>query len=235
MKNVKKALLGTTLAGALVVSTGIGTYSWFTSDAKTAGQIENGTLEINDNNESFTNSLFELTDFAPSQLQWTDDLIIENTGTLATYLKAQYNHSVDKASLGQYKVGYIAYKYKGELDEEVLVNSQTALEKLFNGTTNERSASSVVENGEVTYGILTAEEFSKAASTNKTISIADGGESGEKNSFWGLQPDEKIAITFGVKLGDKAGNEYQEVHYAANFNVNAKQVDRGSEYSNSEE
>lgn len=232
MKNVKKALIGTTLAGALVVSTGIGTYSWFTSDANTSGQIDNGTLEIN-HNESFTNPLFELTDFAPSQLKWTEDFIIENTGSLDTYLSAQYNHSVDKASLKQYKVGYVAYKYKGELDTEVMVNSQTSLEKLFNGTTNERSANpATVTNGEVAYGILSAESIEKAVSTNKSILIADGGESGEINSFWGLKPDEKIAITFGVKLADKAGNEYQGVHYAADFTVQAKQVDRGSEYSN---
>ena len=46
MKTVKKALLATSLAGALVVSAGYGTYSWFTSSTSAMGTIDTGNYRL---------------------------------------------------------------------------------------------------------------------------------------------------------------------------------------------
>ncbi|KMJ56506.1 hypothetical protein AB685_21505 [Bacillus sp. LL01] len=46
MNKTKKVLLGTALAGAVVVGAGFGTFSWFTSSANVSGEVLNSTLEI---------------------------------------------------------------------------------------------------------------------------------------------------------------------------------------------
>ncbi|MGW8786569.1 hypothetical protein [Heyndrickxia sporothermodurans] len=69
MKKMKKALLGTTLVGALVVSAGFGTYSWFTSETNASGQIANGSLQLN-NGQNITEKIIDGVDFAPSQLKY---------------------------------------------------------------------------------------------------------------------------------------------------------------------
>jgi spore coat-associated protein N len=48
MKKVKRALLGTVLAGAVVVGASVGTYSWFNAQVVSSGNIQNYTLELND-------------------------------------------------------------------------------------------------------------------------------------------------------------------------------------------
>ena len=46
IKSVKKAVLGTALAGVLVAGAGFGTYSWFTDSTKAQGQVKNAIVEI---------------------------------------------------------------------------------------------------------------------------------------------------------------------------------------------
>ncbi|MFG6496218.1 TasA family protein [Fictibacillus sp. UD] len=226
MRVAKKAFLGTALAGALVVSAGFGTYSWFT-DVKTAnGTIDNGTLTLGMDTE-----LFKHTNFAPSQMLVSDFKKIDNTGSLDQTLRASYTHSVDKASVRKYKVGYLAVKYAERPNETVLKDMAIAFQKGFDkGETNP-----VVPNGksrtaasyEVEGGLLSADEASamkaQAANHEKTIHFGEG-------KFWKLKDNQNIEIMFFVKLLDSAGNEYQGAHYDAEFKVEAKQTDDGAEF-----
>ncbi|WP_096156686.1 hypothetical protein [Bacillus sp. FJAT-45066] len=46
MTKVKKAVLGTALAGAIVAGAGFGTYSWFTGSTEAHGVVDNAIVEI---------------------------------------------------------------------------------------------------------------------------------------------------------------------------------------------
>lgn len=226
MKKAKKALLGTALAGALVVSAGFGTYSWFT-DVKTAnGEIDNGTLTL-----GMDTQLFAHENFAPSQILVSDFKKIENTGSLDQILRATYTHSVDKASVKKYKVGYLAIKYAERPNETVLKDIAMAYQNGF----DKGVGNPVIPNGkskqaasyEVEGGLLSEEQASamkaQAANHEKAIHFGKGG-------FWNLKDNQNIEIMFFVKLLDSAGNEYQGAHYDAEFKVEAKQTDEGAEF-----
>ncbi|PUB10637.1 hypothetical protein [Paenisporosarcina sp. OV554] len=225
MKKTKKMLLGTALAGTLVVvSAGFGTYSWFTSETNALGDMKSGVLAINDGIDIDT-PIFSGTKFTPSQLQYGEWLSLSNTGDLDTYLKATYKHSVDKASLGAYEVGYMAMKYTKTPGQDVYEDSKIKLANLLKGTTNERSLSipSNSDGVEIVGNVVSQE-------------AVDSGEiifgKGEKDSFWQLDEGQYIDIMIGIKLDESAGNEYQGATYSAAFNVIAKQTDEGAKYEN---
>ena len=224
MKKTKKLLLGTALAGTLIVSAGFGTYSWFTSETNAQGSMENGVLAINDG-VNIETPIFEGTKFAPSQLQYGEWLSLSNTGDLETYLKATYKHSVDKASLEGYEIGYMAMKYTVAPGTEVYEDSKIELDNLFNGTTNERplSISSQSDGVEIHGNIL-----SQAEVNSGEIIFGEG----EEDSFWQLDEGQYIDIMIAIKLDESAGNEYQGATYNASFNVVAKQTDEGAQYEN---
>lgn len=226
MKSLKKALLGTALAGTLVVGAGYGTYSWFTAQSQATGTIDNGTLALGE-----LQPLFAQIGFAPSQLLFSDFNIIENTGDVDQQLKATFTHSVDKANVSKYKVGYVAIKYKEKPDGDVIKDFKIRIDNLINGNPT-RSKAALASNAdyELVEGVLTTEEVQSlmkaqddGAKTSKTINLGNG-------NFWELEDDQYIGITFGVKLSEKAGNEYQGAHYNAEFKVEAKQVDEGAEF-----
>ncbi|KON88799.1 hypothetical protein AF332_19670 [Sporosarcina globispora] len=246
----KKALLGTTLAGAIAVAASYGTYSWFTSETTAKGEITNAFVQLN-NGKDIKQSIVAVENFAPSQLVFGDFLTIDNTGTVDTFLQAKLHQSLDKPlSLDTYKVGFVALKYKVKPTEEVLKESQIKLEELFEGTTNEVTANKVTTNAvstnAVTRSLASGEsveiaegveiiagflpEKSAAAVGEKEILLGDGAESGEDNKFWNLEADEYIDISFGVKLDESATNDYQGVKYSANLSVKAKQKDDGALY-----
>ncbi|MEI4831365.1 hypothetical protein WAX78_18220 [Bacillus sp. FJAT-53711] len=235
----KKALLGTTLAGAIAVAASYGTYSWFTSETTAKGKITNAVVQLN-NGKDMKGNLVAAGNFAPSQLVFGDWLTIDNTGTVDTFLQAKLQQSLDKPlSLDAYKVGYVALKYKVKPTEDVLKESQLKLEELFEGTTNEVSPS-LPEGVEMVTGFLNAPAGEKsvasiaaksaAAVGQKEILLGDGAESGTDNKFWNLEKDEYIDISFGVKLDESAKNEYQGVTYSAKLSVKAKQKDDGALY-----
>ncbi|MBD7964935.1 TasA family protein [Fictibacillus norfolkensis] len=226
MKVAKKALLGTALAGAMVVSAGFGTYSWFT-DVKTAnGTIDNGSLTLGMDTELFAHK-----NFAPSQMFVSEFKKIENTGSLDQILRASYTHSVDKASVKKYKVGYLAVKYAERPDGAVLKDIAMAYQKGFDkGVTNPvlpMGSAKSANSYEVEGGVLSEEQASamkaQAANHEKTIHFGEG-------KFWKLKDNQNIEIMFFVKLLDSAGNEYQGAHYDAEFKVEAKQTDNGAEF-----
>ncbi|MQR94610.1 TasA family protein [Fictibacillus phosphorivorans] len=226
MKKAKKALLGTALAGALVVSAGLGTYSWFT-DVKTANsEIDNGTLTLGMDTQLFTHEKF-----APSQVLVSDFKKIENTGSLDQILRASYTHSVDKASAKKYKVAYLAIKYAERPDETVLKGMATEYEKGFKkGVDNPVMPSGKSKQAvgyEVEGGVVSADEASamkmQAANQEKTFKFG-------KDGFWKLKDNQSIEIMFFVKLLDSAGNEYQGAQYNGEFKVEAKQTDEGADF-----
>src|SRR5699024_4448482 len=110
MKKTKRLLIVTALSGILIATAGLGTYSWFTSESNAQGTMESGVLEINDGGD-IEEPLFSGAKFSPSQLQYGNWISISNSGDLDTHLKTTYTHSVDKASLEAYEVGYMAMKY----------------------------------------------------------------------------------------------------------------------------
>ncbi|WP_169864951.1 TasA family protein [Sutcliffiella halmapala] len=234
----KKALLGATLAGAIVIGGSYGTYSWFTSEVKATGEIINGTLQLN-NGEDISTSIVSIDNFAPSQLVWGDWMTLENTGTMDAHLQATLHQQLDKqVSVDTYKLGYVAYKYKVQLDDETLEAAQLAFEELFDGTTNERTFSAptvkeIAPGVEMIYGFVNVEEKQKTAGNigEKTVLLGDGAESGHINEFWQLDSDEYIDLSFAIKLDEHAGNEYQGVTYNAELTVKAKHKDDGSEYN----
>lgn len=235
----KKALLGTTLAGAIAVAASYGTYSWFTSETTAKGKITNTIVQLN-NGEDMKGNLVAAGNFAPSQLVFGDWLTIDNTGTADTFLQAKLQQSLDKPlSLDTYKVGYVALKYKVKPTKDVLKESQMKLEELFEGTTNEVSPS-LPEDVEIVTGFVDVPAGEKsvasiaaksaAAVGEKEVLLGDGAEVGVDNEFWNLETDEYIDISFGVKLDESAPNDYQGVTYSAELSVKAKQKDDGALY-----
>jgi len=238
MKNIKKALIGTALAGSLIVGAGFGTYSWFTAESHATGSIENGTLSLSE-----MGPLFAQTQFAPSQVIFSEAQTIENTGSLPQVLKATYKHNIDKADLSKYKVGYIAYKFKANQSADVPSQTKDKLQAVLNGTYNivdsnaqtpKLKSTAAAQNVETANGVLTDQQVQslavKAANTQgaieKTITIGDG----DKQKFWTLKKNEQIVILFAVKLSENAGIEYQGANYKASFDVEGKQTDSGAQY-----
>ncbi|MDR7073339.1 TasA family protein [Fictibacillus barbaricus] len=226
MNKAKKALLGTALAGAMVVSAGFGTYSWFTDVKEANGTIQNGTLTV-----GMDSNLFAHQNFAPSQMLISNWKTIQNTGSLDQQLRATYTHSIDKeAGIGKYKVGYMAIKYSVKPD----AGTEAAFKEKFQRGFDKGITNPVMDQGlvaakskyEVVSGTISAEEaqgLAKAASMSKTLNFGKG-------KFWQLNEGENIDILFAVKLLDTAGNEYQGANYSATFKVEAKQTDNGAEF-----
>lgn len=235
MKKMKKALLGTTLVGALVVSAGFGTYSWFTSETNAAGEIANGTLQLN-NGQNITEKVIDGVDFAPSQLKYGEWMTIDNTGSQDTHIKATLSQSLDKdINIKKYKVGYIALKYKEKPSGDVLKASKIKLEKLFEGTTNVVDTFQAAgDEIEVAPGVTAVTGFVgeegvtgfKALSNNKEWILGEG----TNKPFWRLKSDQYIDVVFAIKLDESANNDYQGVKYTADLKVQAKQTDEGSKY-----
>ncbi|WGG45437.1 hypothetical protein [Rossellomorea sp. DA94] len=238
MKSVKKALLATSLAGALVVSAGYGTYSWFTSSTSAAGTIENGTLSVN-NGEAITTPLFTGAKFAPSQVVYGDIFTLENTGNLKQNLRLTYTGTVDKASADPYKIYYMAFKYKEKPNMDKLKDWRMAWEKgFFNGNHNPqmsmaKSAVAELPKGvEVVTGEATVEEVQAMSNLAKSSSEGDKVFKFGNDEFFTLEEDQYITMAFDVKLDQSAGNEYQGAKYSGNLMVEAKQTDQGAKFEN---
>lgn len=236
MKNIKKVLIGTALAGSLVVGASYGTYSWFTAETSSTGTIENGTFALGE-----MAALFQHQNFAPSQVLFSEVQTIDNTGTLDQILKATYNHSVspigNKAIISKYKVGYFAFK--STADNQPSPDGENGyidknIDKIFKGSSNVvlSKAAAVVDQGlQVKEGLLSDQAAPNLAAksqglTEKTFVVGNG----DNDSYWTLKSGEHIDVIFVVKLDESAGNEFQTIQYTGNFNVKAKQTDVGAEF-----
>ncbi|WHY35139.1 TasA family protein [Cytobacillus firmus] len=86
MKKMKKALLGTALAGTLVIGAGAGTYSWFNASYKASGTITNHTLTI-DEGTSVTEPITFSGKLAPGN-NVTGSFAFKNTGSMEQVVQA---------------------------------------------------------------------------------------------------------------------------------------------------
>ncbi|WP_100373750.1 hypothetical protein [Bacillus sp. FJAT-45037] len=116
MQKTKKALLGTALAGAIVIGAGFGTFSWFTSNAVVSGEITNSVIEITPESQVFNMKVNkgEFDNMAPSRVafsQWTE---FKNRSTEPVKLQAIFNSTLipdpkhdpnSEASLEKYNQG----------------------------------------------------------------------------------------------------------------------------------
>jgi spore coat-associated protein N len=93
MNKMKKALLGTALAGTLVVGAGYGTYSWFTAESTVSGDIQNYTLSLSPSSVHLFDANEKL---APSRTI-SDEFTITNSGELDQFLRGQFSLNADKA------------------------------------------------------------------------------------------------------------------------------------------
>lgn len=235
LSKVKKALIGTSIAGMITVSLSYGTYSWFTSETTAQGKIINSTVQLN-NGQNIEENIVNIDGFSPSQLVFGDWMKINNTGTVASPLQAKLFQSIDKnLSIDTYKVGYVAIKYKVEPTADELKAYQIKLEELFKGTTNEvaqpKNIPLTIKDDKVDMIIGFVNQNSERKASNKSeILLGDGAESGEANVFWKLEPEEYISLSFGVKMDETASNDFQGVSYDAKLSVIAKQQDEGATY-----
>ncbi|KQL56651.1 MULTISPECIES: TasA family protein [Bacillaceae] len=232
-KALKLSLLGTAFAGALVfTATSTGSFAWFTDSVEATGEIQGGTLELN-NGQDIDGSIVQASNFAPSQLIFGDWLSVENTGTLDTHLQATYRHQVDlEVPIDAYKVGYIALKYTVAPGRDVYEDAQYRLDQLFNGVTNEVqtfSAASTAGSDDVEVLVAIVDESEYDQNTGELF-LGDGSQTGRDNEFWQLDEGQYIDLNFGVKLDENAGNEYQGAVYQAVLEVLAKQTDNGANY-----
>jgi len=230
VKKVKITLLYLSLAGLLIAAAGFGTFAWFTSKTTAEGEMQTGTLELNQG-EDIETSIFDGDKFSPSQLEYGNWLTVSNSGDLDMYLKATYGQSVDKASLEEYEVGYIAMKYTVKPGQDDQEQAEIELENLFDGVTNERPQSTNFSDGvEVAGGMLTGDGKTTIQDNSDSNEMIIG-EGEDEDSFWRLDEGQYIDIMFGLKLGEDAGNEYQGATYNATFTVDGKQIDNGAEYA----
>lgn len=109
MKNVKKALIGTALAGTLVFGAGYGTYSWFTDDVSAEGEITNHTLDLNIDKTT----LFDNEKFAPG-LSKTETVVFTNNGSMDQKLHAGLNLTLKKDGTA-INLSKAPYKYSAKV------------------------------------------------------------------------------------------------------------------------
>ncbi len=106
MNKMKKALLGTALAGTLVVGAGYGTYSWFTAESTVSGDIQNYTLSLSPSSVHLFDANEKL---APSRTI-SDEFTITNSGELDQFLRGKFSLTSDKAvDSSKYKVKVTAW------------------------------------------------------------------------------------------------------------------------------
>jgi spore coat-associated protein N len=230
MNKAKKALIATSLAGALVVSAGYGTYSWFTAEKSATGTITNGTLTLGD----ASGHLFDHAKFAPSQLLMANWTSFENTGNLAEIFKVTYTESLNMAqgSLGNYSFqGYaltVPTSYNlTNADKAFYENAIRSYLGGGNPTTAAAAELPKLPDGSSVQKIDSAQDAkaatAKAATANDSRTTSPGWEQT-------LPVGYKIVIIAGVKLSSDAGNEYQGAVYNGTLKVNGKQTDKGAQF-----
>lgn len=123
MNKMKKALLGTVLAGAVVVGASAGTYAWFNAQYTVGGEITNHTLTLGNGGDKTGTEVYEALDFgntllAPSK-KVSDSFIIQNTGSLNQRVQASFdlalydgNTNVGEPDKSEYTI-YATVHYNG--------------------------------------------------------------------------------------------------------------------------
>ncbi len=90
----KKLLLSLLLIGVLAIGAGLGTYAWFTAEAKSEDNVfEVGTFKLESQGK-----VFELKNAEPGGEISTKKLTVKNTGSLPMILKAELTPTFYQAS-----------------------------------------------------------------------------------------------------------------------------------------
>ncbi|WP_096156678.1 TasA family protein [Bacillus sp. FJAT-45066] len=86
MKNMKKVLGTTALAGAILIGGGFGTYSYFSDQMETSGSVQAGSLFFE--RDGFTDkNVFEAVNIAPEKVVVGELLEIKNSGSLPMWMR----------------------------------------------------------------------------------------------------------------------------------------------------
>jgi spore coat-associated protein N len=229
MKKVKKALIATSLAGALVASAGFGTYSWFSAEKSATGTVTNGTLTLGD----ASGLLFDHAGFAPSQLLMGNWTSFSNTGNLDQIFKIAYDETLNmpSGSLGQ-------YTYQGFVITVPVGYTLSASEKAF----YETLVSNYLGGGNPTAAAAQAPELPTGSTVepfstqtkpaSKQAATASATDTRHVESVWerSLPAGFKIEFIMGVKLSETANNDYQAAVYNGTLKVNSKQTVNNAQY-----
>lgn len=201
---IKKLALGVALSGALIAGAGYGTYSWYTSEVKATGSVQNTTFELNGGAKTDLGNLFTGT-LTPSHTTEEKSAVITNTGQEAMYLRAKFNFDVqggsaDKATL------LSAYEVKPTL--------------VYKGKTV-AVPSAVDEDGD---GWVKVSDLQSVL--DKWLPSEDGATSDKFAS------GDKLEIKLQLKLADTADNRWQGVTFSGDLAVQGKQTDEGAKFEN---
>jgi spore coat-associated protein N len=209
MNKTKKALLGTALAGALVVGASAGTYAWFNAEVKVSGDIQNYTLELNDTTQDaitlFGNEGIKL---APSRTAGPETFDIKNTGELDQVIRMGADFTLTGPN-GPYVTNVDGSVYKITGSAQLLLN------------------------GNPVGGAL---PFNTTAAQIDTLFAGDTWFPSEDGKFWNgtqlvLPSGYGVRVTLNVKLDEDAGNKYQAATLFGELEVDGKQTDEGSEFN----
>ncbi|SDI33726.1 camelysin. Metallo peptidase. MEROPS family M73 [Alteribacillus persepolensis] len=207
MKKTKKALIATTLAGAVAVGAGFGTFSWFTDSQSTDGEITAGTLTLNDLSEY---TVFSEGNMQPIDPEITPDLItegenitVENTGSLEMVPRLQLDVEIkdDKGN-----------DASETLSDEYMI--KMTFDRNDMNWSEEISADKVIDNR----GFVDPDWFPSDAGFK-----------------YPLGPDESFDVQFDVYLNKDAGNEYQGSSLTGTLNVEGGQSVDGAEFEDGTE
>jgi len=212
MNKMKKALLGTALAGAVVAGASAGTYAWFNAEYVTSGAITNHTLTINEQTEvyeplsfggAFTTTGEDATKLAPGRTV-SDSFSIENTGSMNQILRAQLD---------------IMLK-----DSDGNVMTPNSVKGVYN-----IRAYGTFERGGTSYSFDiagNADVIDAWFGNSRFIPDANGADA----SWAYFRPDDKLTVNLDVKLSENAGNEYQGATISGGLEIDARQTDEGSKF-----
>ncbi|MBE4907937.1 hypothetical protein IMZ08_07715 [Bacillus luteolus] len=247
MKNVKKALIGTALTGALVVGAGFGTYSWFTSEQVLSGSIENAIIDISaaeNINGSGTANLMNLTGkFAPSRSAYSDPVVFKNGSNESAHLSVKYTSTLTGADAGADLSMYrSAAVYRIASNNLNIAKGAQAKDKdiiaafLATGDVNSdevkaalaaTSYEELVVLDNTTLPDAATETINAALEAGEEVLVFDTTDPKFEKVVLNrvLTTDKSFVLQYGVKLLEEAGNEYQGATFSARFDVKLDQVD----------
>ncbi|KMJ56507.1 hypothetical protein AB685_21510 [Bacillus sp. LL01] len=245
MQKTKKALLGTALAGAVVVGAGFGTFSWFTSSAEVTGEIQNAELDLTATDGELLNYINN-EKLAPSRYAIGDWITITNDSTdFFNLLEINYDAVLEAdneaAKLDQYRsaavlqfnpAGTNLVPFKGELKKHLENYLKTGQRPSGFGVITDAGRLRILD------GAYTAEDLAQEMEDypletflvfipqTSLIEIGDGVTDAASSKLLSvITKREKIHFLYGSALDKEAGNEYQGATLGVGFEFKAHQLD----------
>lgn len=201
MQKMKKALLGTAIAGALVVGAGAGTYSWFNASYTASGAITNHTLTINNSTTATQNLVFGEKMLAPGR-DVSDQLKFENTGSMDQILRLGLNFTL-----------------KNEAGQVIQIPDKSKF--IVTATIHFTRGSHTYNLGPVSGDAQTIDTYLHG---NTWFPDSSGAENAV------FKPGDKVVVDLNVKLDENAGNEYQGKTLFGVAELDARQTDSESQF-----